>query len=149
MAQRRLWSDKQHLFRKRTEEGVDTWGEISWVSFQGLSGPLDRNRICGRVLKEEKGKHEKKILFQEFFPHLINWATNHSCPYLERVVEAIFLVLVVLLIKKGNKDYTFVNVIIQLYVKLILSLHYHYKNKGLYIIVKTIIEKRVKKSDLN
>lgn len=68
-----LWSDKQHLFRKRTEEGVDTWEEISRVSFQGLSGPLDRNRICGRALKERKeSPWRKKNPLSRIFVHFKN-----------------------------------------------------------------------------
>lgn len=63
-----LWSDKQHLFKRRTEEGADTEGEISSASFQGLSGPVDR------IWKREDiwrvaGVTTKNVSFKDCFHH--------------------------------------------------------------------------------
>lgn len=62
----KLWSDKQRLFRKRTEEETDTGEEISGESFQGLSGRVDRSWNCERERWEElKAKWQRNVSFED------------------------------------------------------------------------------------
>lgn len=87
-----LWSDKQHLFRRRTEEGADTRGEISGVFFSGLVRTIGQeSKPWKRGLRRVGGATGKKMSnFKDCFHLHCCWLKNKMFSELEKPEQRFF-----------------------------------------------------------